>query len=127
MIKISYHGSNIVVKEPLASSSRKNLDFGPGFYTTSDFNQAVSWAKRKSKIENSEKVFKMSKELKFFILLLERYAYDKNMKTSDVLRYWDKKGITQEVYDSYFVYHQEALENAYKDIENLLETGKHLW
>ena len=102
MIKILYHGSNIVVKEPLASSSRKNLDFGPGFYTTSDFNQAVSWAKRKSKIENSEKVFKMSKELKFFILLLERYAYDKNMKTSGVLRYWDKKGITQEVYDSYF-------------------------
>ena len=47
-----------------------------------------------TKIENSEKVFKMSKELKFFILLLERYAYDKNMKTSDVLRYWDKKGIT---------------------------------
>ena len=44
----------------------------------------------------------MSKELKFFILLLERYAYDKNMKTSGVLRYWDKKGITQEVYDSYF-------------------------
>lgn len=36
----------------------------------------------------------MSKELKFFTLLLERYAYDKNMKTSDVLRYWDKKGIT---------------------------------
>ena len=30
------------------------------------------------------------------------YAYDKNMKTSGVLRYWDKKGITQEVYDSYF-------------------------
>ena len=116
MIKILYHGSNVVVNEPLVSSSRKNLDFGPGFYTTSDFNQAVSWAKRKSKIENSEKVFKMSKELKFFTLLLERYAYDKNMKTSDVLRYWDKKGITQ-----------EALENAYKDIESLLETGKHLW
>ena len=29
----------------------------------------------------------MSKELKFFTLLLERYAYDKNMKTYDVLRY----------------------------------------
>ena len=36
----------------------------------------------------------MSKELTFFILLLERYAYDKNMKTSDVLRYWGKKSIT---------------------------------
>lgn len=42
MIKILYQGSNIVVKESLISSSRKNLDFGPGFYTISDFNQAVS-------------------------------------------------------------------------------------
>ena len=57
MIKILYHGSNVVVNEPLVSSSRKNLDFGPGFYTTSDFNQAVSWAKRKSKIENSKEAF----------------------------------------------------------------------
>ena len=63
MIKILYHGSNIVVKEPLASSSRKNLAFGPGFYTTSDFNQAVSWAKRKSKIENSKEAFVSCYEL----------------------------------------------------------------
>ena len=63
MIKILYHGSNIVVKEPLVSSSRKNLDFGPGFYTISDFNQAVSWAKRKSKIENSKEAFVSCYEL----------------------------------------------------------------
>ena len=63
MIKILYQGSNIVVKESLISSSRKNLDFGPGFYTISDFNQAVSWAKRKSKSENSKEAFVSCYEL----------------------------------------------------------------
>ena len=68
----------------------------------------------------------MSDELKFFLLLIERYAYDHGRLTGDVLREWDSKGITQEIYDGYWQYHQESLQNAYSDIECLMATGKHL-
>jgi hypothetical protein len=67
----------------------------------------------------------MSDELRFFILLIERYAYDRGLPTGDVLRTWDERGVTQEIYDGYWAYHQEALQNAYADIDSLVETGRH--
>jgi hypothetical protein len=39
-----YHGSNIVVEKPNLDLSRRNLDFGIGFYTTENKNQAVDFA-----------------------------------------------------------------------------------
>ena len=68
----------------------------------------------------------MNEELKFFIFLIENYAYTKNRPTGDVLREWDDKGITDEIYDGYFQYHQERLENAFDDIDCLAATGKHM-
>ena len=41
-----YHGSNIVVREPKILKSQRFLDFGAGFYLTSDFEQAQKWAVR---------------------------------------------------------------------------------
>jgi hypothetical protein len=69
----------------------------------------------------------MSDELVFFIWLIEKYAYDKNLPTSEVLKKWEEKNLVQDIYDSYQVYHTERIENAYEDIENLVKTGKHLW
>ena len=69
----------------------------------------------------------MSDEMDFFIFLLEQYAAEKDRPASDILREWDEKGITQEVYDGYWGYHTERLENAYEDIDSLLATGKHAW
>ena len=69
----------------------------------------------------------MSEELKFFIFLIEKYACDKNRSTGDVLREWDAKGVTQEIYDGYWQYHQEAIQNAYADIDSLVATGRHAW
>jgi len=69
----------------------------------------------------------MSEEFLFFNYLLEKYAAHKGISAADALREWDKKGITSEVYDGYFQYHQERIENAYEDIDNLLSTGKHAW
>jgi hypothetical protein len=43
---IIYHGSNIVVSQPKILQSERMLDFGAGFYTTSNRNQAVRWAER---------------------------------------------------------------------------------
>ena len=41
-----YHGSNVEVKEPKIIKSKRLLDFGTGFYLTSDYEQAKKWAVR---------------------------------------------------------------------------------
>lgn len=69
----------------------------------------------------------MTEELKFFMYLLEYYAHYKNRKTRDVLNEWEKCGITQKIYDNYWVYHTERLENAYMDIDSLVQTGNSAW
>ena len=52
---ILYHGSNVEVREPKLSLSRNNLDFGSGFYLTSDREQAEKWAIRVTKIRGTGK------------------------------------------------------------------------
>jgi hypothetical protein len=69
----------------------------------------------------------MTEEMKFFLFLIEKYAQAKNRRTGDVLREWDEKGITDEIFDGYFQYHQERIENAYEDIDSLAATGKHVY
>jgi hypothetical protein len=39
-----YHGSNLIVDKPTLEHSRKTLDFGVGFYTTSNKRQVVDFA-----------------------------------------------------------------------------------
>jgi hypothetical protein len=43
---ILYHGSNVIVKNPNLNLSRKNLDFGAGFYTTENKQQAVDFSQK---------------------------------------------------------------------------------
>ena len=49
---ILYHGSNIEVTAPRIFITNRALDFGSGFYTTSDFKQAESWAQLTSHRRN---------------------------------------------------------------------------
>lgn len=63
----------------------------------------------------------------FFTYLLESYAAYKNIETSDVLQILDEKGLTDFVYQMYEIYHSEAIENAYRDIDSLIATGKTAW
>ena len=69
----------------------------------------------------------MDAEHEFFVFLLENYACAKNRPTGDVLREWVEKGVAQEIFDGYFIYNQEALTNAYRDIDSLLATGWHAY
>ena len=69
----------------------------------------------------------MSEEMSFFIYLLEQYAANKNRKTGEVLREWDQKQLTQRIYDNYWGYHTECLENAFIDIDSLIKTGQSAW
>lgn len=51
---ILYHGSNMEASEPVLIRSRAALDFGPGFYTTTDLGQARRWALLVSKWREGE-------------------------------------------------------------------------
>lgn len=52
---ILYHGSNVEVREPELIPSKRLLDFGAGFYLTSDFEQAKKWAIRTTKNRGENK------------------------------------------------------------------------
>lgn len=48
-----YHGSNVEVKYPKIKEKLRALDFGAGFYLTSNKEQAVRWAKTVTKRRKS--------------------------------------------------------------------------
>ena len=54
---ILYHGSNVEVKEPMLLKVQRELDFGKGFYTTSDMEQAARWAERTAKRRGESNAF----------------------------------------------------------------------
>lgn len=52
-----YHGSTVAVKHPNIQRGRKATDFGKGFYTTTDFEQARKWAVlKRNRIEGGKAV-----------------------------------------------------------------------
>ena len=42
-----YHGSLEIVKKPEIRKANRTLDYGNGFYTTTSFEQAEAWVKRR--------------------------------------------------------------------------------
>ena len=62
----------------------------------------------------------MNKEMEFFIYLIEQYAAHKNMNSGEVMKLWDSLDLTDLIYDMYEIYHQEAIENAFDDIDKLI-------
>lgn len=69
----------------------------------------------------------MSKEFRFFAYLLESYAEYKNTSAAEILKILDEKNLTDFVYRMYEIYHSEAIENAFKDIDSLINTGIPAW
>ena len=63
----------------------------------------------------------MKKETEFFIYLLERYADYKSRTAPEVLREWDELKLTDFIYDLYEIYHAERLQNAFDDIDLLIQ------
>jgi hypothetical protein len=54
---IVYHGSAVIVKTPKILQSVRMLDFGSGFYTTTNREQAVRWAQRVAARRNTAEQF----------------------------------------------------------------------
>lgn len=69
----------------------------------------------------------MSKECEFFVYLIEHYASYKGTTGDRILKLLDEKGLTDFIYDMYEIYHVEALENAFADIDCLIATGEPAW
>lgn len=69
----------------------------------------------------------MTEEMEFFLYLLEHYAEYKDKRTKDVLKEWEDTGIIDKIYDNYWTYHSERIENAYMDIDSLVQTGHSAW
>lgn len=69
----------------------------------------------------------MTKEFEFFVYLIESYAKYKGTTASLVLNWLDKVGKTDFVFNMYEMYHSEAIENAFMDLDSLIKTGKPAW
>ncbi len=63
----------------------------------------------------------MTKEMDFFIFLLEHYSAYKNTSADLVLKKWQQLNLTDLIFDMYPLYHIERLENAYDDIDELVQ------
>lgn len=63
---ILYHGSNVQVNTPKILVTNRMLDFGAGFYTTSNRKQAVKWSKtqtiRRKKGEPTVSMYEFDEE-----------------------------------------------------------------
>ena len=66
----------------------------------------------------------MSREMTFFMYLTERYAEYKGTTSGEILSTWDALGITDMIYSLYELYHTEAIENAFADIDRLSQDAK---
>lgn len=66
---IIYHGSNLVVEKPILIAQNRYLDFGYGFYTTTNKVQAISFAdkvyKRKNEGTRQVSVYEIDEEKLF--------------------------------------------------------------
>lgn len=68
-----YHGSTVIVENPSLEILNYKTDFGKGFYTTTDIEQAKRWAKiKKKRLEENSK-----QNLKRYINI---YEYTENKK-----------------------------------------------
>ena len=62
----------------------------------------------------------MSKEFKFFIYLLERYAEHLGVTADVAYRRLSQKGLVDYSVNMYDLYHVETIENAFADLDRRL-------
>ncbi len=72
-----YHGSLEIVKEPNIDVQNYKTDFGKGFYTTLDFNQAKRWTKiKKDRIIKENPNIKVKRYVNVY-----GYTYNSDLNT----------------------------------------------
>lgn len=96
-----YHGSTVAVRHPNISRGRKKTDFGKGFYTTTNFEQAAKWADLKRKREHTPKAVVSVFEVPDNILDMGYKVLRFNGATKEWLEYVvnNRRGISTDTYD----------------------------
>jgi len=94
-----YHGSVEIIEHPKILDQQRLLDFGKGFYTTTNKEQAERWAAIKQK--------RTSKTAKAIVTV---YEFDENLLTSDSLKIKIFKQANEEWLD--FVVHNRNINSA---------------
>lgn len=74
---IVYHGSDVVVEKPILIRQKRTLDFGAGFYTTTNKKQAVSFA---------HKVM-MRNDSQTKVVSMYEIDFDNRVRTLDALKF----------------------------------------
>jgi len=59
----------------------------------------------------------LSNKNDFFVYLIEKYAENRNRSAADVIKQFDDSGMTEYIMSMYPMYHTEAIENAFADID----------
>lgn len=80
---ILYHGSNVEVRKPSLRLSRKKTDFGKGFYTTTNKEQAEQWTSIKKDRANTVK------------RIVSVYEIDDSLSTDSKLRIREFHGVDE--------------------------------
>lgn len=74
---ILYHGSNVIVDRPKLIQQNRYLDFGFGFYTTTNKNQAISFAnkvaKRRETGQKMVSIYEINEAVAFSECLILRF------------------------------------------------------
>ena len=63
----------------------------------------------------------ISEESQYFLFLLEQYALSKGITGKQALDLFEKESIIEYIYNMYYTYHIERVENAIDDIDKRLK------
>lgn len=150
---IFYHGSKLILKEPIVCGSNQRNDYGPSFYLTNDLDSAKSWACRndtagfvnKYYIRNNEynslRILDLTDKSKYSVLnwiaiLMHFRELDSSFKKNNqlVLQWLEKYYVDVNQYDvvvgfraddAYFKFPTRFLTSdlAFEDLEDVFLSG----
>lgn len=66
----------------------------------------------------------MSREMQYFMILIERYAAYKNSTAGDMLTKWDDLDITNKIYNLYESYHGKDFEEVFAEIDRITKEAE---
>lgn len=96
-----YYGSDVGVKKPKIIVSRRYLDFGNGFYTTMNKEQARTWAIKQKKRKRTEECYVSTYDFNFEQAKLNLKIINFNEASKELLDFVlaNRIGKCQEIYD----------------------------
>lgn len=114
---ILYHGSNVIVKQPKIVKQNRYLDFGFGFYTTTNRDQAVNFARkvadRRKTGEATLNIYSIDENVAFRVCRLLRFDFPDESWLDFVAE--NRQGIYQgKLYD--LIYGAVANDDVYRTI-----------